>query len=83
MPKAAKPRPGRPPSGPAGERVSEYPSLTVRIPRITHRSLHSLSALKHVPVWRLVDSAVSAYLGELPANERRLVSQFAAKMERE
>lgn len=82
MAKTVERRPGRPPSGPAGERVSEYPSLTVRIPRVTHRQLHSLSALKHVPVWRLVDEAVSAYLAELPADERRLVSQFAAKMDR-
>lgn len=82
MAKSAR-KPGRPPSGPAGERVSEYPSLTVRIPRATHRQLHSLSTLKHVPVWRLVDAAVSAYVSELPPDERRLVTQFAAKMDRE
>ena len=73
---------GRPPSGPAGERVSEYPTLTVRLPRATKDALTSLSALRRVPVWKLLDLAVRAYVDGLPADERKLVGQFAAKMAR-
>lgn len=73
---------GRPPSGPAGERVSEYPTLTVRLPRVTKDALTSLSALRRVPVWKLLDLAVRAYVDALPTDERKLVSQFAGKMAR-
>jgi hypothetical protein len=85
MSKATKrrPGPGRPPSGPTGERVSEYATLTVRLPADTRQQLHGLSVLKRVPVWRLVDQAVTALVATLPADERRLMAQLAAKMDRE
>jgi hypothetical protein len=73
-------RPGRPPSGPGGKRVSEYPKLTVRLPPATKDALRSLSALRRVPVWELIDTAVHAYIATLPADERRVLAQFAAKM---
>jgi hypothetical protein len=57
--------------------------LTVRIPRATRQALHGLSLMKRVPVWQLVDTAVGAYLATLPADERRLLTQFAATMDRE
>lgn len=78
-----RPGPGRPPSGPAGERVSQFPSLTVRIPPATRQQLHGLSVLKRVPVWQLVDQAVTALIATLPAEERKLLTQFAATMDRE
>jgi hypothetical protein len=79
MPKASKPRTaGRPPTGPAGEKVSEYRALTIRLPRATRQQLHGLSVLKHTPVWRLVDTAVGAYLATLPDAEQRLLRQLAA-----
>lgn len=81
--KPRRPRAGRPPSGPAGERVSEYPTLTVRLPRPTKDALTSLSALRRVPVWKMLDTAVRAYIEMLPADERRVVAQFTAKMEHE
>jgi predicted NAD/FAD-binding protein len=78
MPKALK-RVGRPPSGPAGERVSDYALLAVRLPQATRGQLHGLSVLKRTPVWKLVDEACTAYFAALPADERRMVAQFAAK----
>ena len=83
MRKTLRPRrraPGRPPSGRAGERVSEYPPLTVRIPRATKDTLLALSALRRTPAWRLVDEAVLAYVEQLPDAERRLLLQFVATM---
>ena len=76
-------RTGRPPSGPAGERVSEYPTLTVRLPRATKDALMSLSALRRVPMWKMLETTIHAYIKTLPAAERRLVAQFTAKMDRE
>jgi hypothetical protein len=73
---------GRPPSGPSGERVSQYPTLTVRLPQATKDALTSLSALRRVPMWKLLDMTVRAYIDTLPADERRLLTQFTAKMDR-
>jgi hypothetical protein len=61
-------------------RVSEYPALTVRLPRATKDQLASLSAIRRVPVWQLIDELVRTHLDQLPETERRLVRQFAARM---
>ena len=82
LPKAGKSRPGRPPSGPAGEKVSDYRVVTIRLPRATRQQLQGLSVLKDTPIWKLVDTAVSLYVAALPADERRLLLQFAATMDR-
>lgn len=71
-------RPGRPPSGPGGQAVSQYPTLTVRIPPATKHRLEALAVLRRQPIWKLIDGAVLAYLDQLPNSERRLVSQFSA-----
>ena len=69
---------GRPPSGPDGELVSKYPPLTVRIPLDTKHKLEALSALRRVPIWKLVDEAARTYIDEhIPEAERRLLAQFA------
>ena len=73
---------GRPPSGPAGERVSEYPTLAVRLPRPTKDALSALSALRRVPMWKMLDTTIRAYIKTLPAADRRVVAQFTAKMDR-
>lgn len=75
-------RAGRPPEGAAGEPVSGYPRVTVRLPPATKDTLAALSALRRVPVWKLLDMTVWAYVAALPADERRLVAQFTAKMNR-
>jgi hypothetical protein len=74
---------GRPPEGAAGEPVSGYPRLTVRLPPATKHALEALGTLRRVPVWKLLDTAVNAYVEALPADERRIVAQFTAKMGRE
>ena len=80
--KRRRPGAGRPPEGAAGEPVSGYPRVTVRLPPATKDTLSALSALRRVPVWKLIDLAVRAYVKTLPAAERRVVAQFTAKMDR-
>jgi hypothetical protein len=70
----------RPPSGPDGARVSDYPRLTIRLPVVTKRLLETVSTLRKVPVWQLVDQAVLSYVETLPADERRVITQFASRM---
>ena len=62
--------------------MSGYPRVTVRLPPATKDTLSALSALRRVPVWKLIDLAVRAYVKTLPAAERRVVAQFTAKMDR-
>lgn len=71
---------GRPPSGPRGERVSEYPALTVRIPRATKDTLLALAALRKTTAWQLVNDALGAYVEQLPPSDRRVLAQFTAQM---
>jgi hypothetical protein len=58
-------RPGRPPAGPGGEKVT-YPQLTIRFPAETKAKLSTLSLLTAMPIWRLIDRAVEAYVQHLP-----------------
>ncbi len=71
---------GRPPSGPDGERVSDYPRLTIRIPHATKDQLESLSILKRCQVWRLVDRAVLDYIKGLSGDDRKALAEFSSRI---
>ena len=72
--------PGRPPPGPAGARVSDFPRLTVRLPGATRDLLEQLSVWRRVPVWKLVDQAVLALIAQLPEDERRDLTRARKRM---
>jgi hypothetical protein len=80
MPKAETRRPGRPPSGPRGERVSKYPQLTVRLPVETKAKLSTLSLLTGTPIWRLIDAAVDTYVQHLPEPEKSRLGEIANRL---
>jgi predicted DNA-binding protein len=67
-------KPGRPASGPGGEKVSEYPAVMIRLPQHTRTTLAALSAVTGTPVWQIVDRAVTAYIQQLSRTERRLIA---------
>jgi alkylated DNA nucleotide flippase Atl1 len=60
---------GRKPSGDGGERVRDYPPVMLRLPVPTLAKLKALAAVRGVPVWRLIDAAVLAYVGALKGAE--------------
>src|SRR5262245_51996914 len=64
-------RVGRPPAGEAGQRVTDYPQVSVRLPADARDKLLALSKLRGQPQWRLIVESVECYLGELSAEERR------------
>jgi hypothetical protein len=80
MPKPARRPVGRPPSGTSGERVSEFPRITVRLPRATKDRLNALATFRRAPAWLLIDEALTAFFAGLPDAERRAVTGFVAKM---
>ena len=73
---------GAKPKGPHGERVSRYPQLTIRIPPESKHQLEALSVLRALPMWRLLDDAIHGLVDALPAAERRLIVDMAARRAR-
>jgi hypothetical protein len=67
-------RPGRPPVGRKGEKVSDYPQVMIRLPHETKDVLEALSGLTGTPVWRLIDQAVASYVRQLSEAERKLLA---------
>lgn len=68
-----KRKPGRPATGPDGERVSDYPAVMIRLPRLTKATLDALSSVTGTPVWKLVDRAVRLYIGRLSSADKKLI----------
>jgi hypothetical protein len=65
--KKGKPRgtKGRNPTGlRPGERLSDYPRLTVRVPTETVERLRDLAERRAVPQWRILHDAIHAYKPE-------------------
>ncbi len=70
--------PGRPPSGPKGQKVSEYRHLTIRLPPDTRNKLAAWAALTSTPIWKLIDEAVTNQLSVLPAAKRKLIEDASS-----
>jgi predicted DNA-binding protein len=71
---------GRPPAGAReGEKVKDYPQLSVRVPGDIKAKLHALSLVTARPQWRLITDAIECYLRERPEAERRLVADLAGR----
>ena len=73
-------KPGRPPAGPKGEKVSAYPQLTVRLPPETKAKLNTLSLLTGLPIWQIIDRSIDAYVQHLPEDERTLLGSLADRI---
>ena len=73
----SQPRIGRPPAGAReGERVKDYPQLSIRVPAEVKATLHALSVVKSRPQWRLIVEAIDCYLRERPDDEQRFVKEL-------
>jgi predicted DNA-binding protein len=77
-PSKARRRIGRPPAGArAGERVKDYPQLSVRLPDEVRAKLQALSVVSARPQWRIITEAIDCYLRDRPDAERRMVAVLA------
>lgn len=75
--KKPAPRLGRPPAGArAGERVKDYPQLSVRVPPEMKRRLEALSRVRTMPQWRIIGDAILCYFHDLPDTDQRLVEDL-------
>ena len=75
-----KPRVGRPPAGAReGEKVKDYPQLSIRLPAEVKAKLQALSLINSRPQWRLITDAIECYLRDRPAAEQAMVEQIVSR----
>jgi hypothetical protein len=71
-------RAGRPPAGALpGERVKDYPQVSLRIPPTLKSQLHALSILQSKPQWRVLIDALECLMSALPESDMRKVHRIA------
>jgi predicted DNA-binding protein len=73
-------RVGRPPAGArSGEKVKDYPQLSIRLPAEVKARLQALSSVSSVPQWRIIAEAIDCYFDSRPEAERRIVDELAGR----
>jgi predicted DNA-binding protein len=76
----AKRTTGRPPSGVrSGEKVSEYPQVTLRLPPETKAKLYALSVVTATTQWRVVNAALECFFRERSETEQKKVIKAVAE----
>jgi predicted DNA-binding protein len=74
-------RVGRPPAGArAGEKVKDYPQLSIRVPIEMKARLNALSAVTGLAQWRLIVEAIDCFFEDLPDNDRELVAGLSQRL---
>lgn len=78
-----KRRAGRPPAGARdGEKVKDYPQLSIRVPMEMKARLNALSVVTGRSQWRVVVDAIECLHHGLPATDRELVDGLSERLMR-
>ena len=76
-------RAGRPPAGAReGEKVKDYPQLSIRVPHEMKARLNAVSAVTGLAQWRVVVEAINCFIHDLPPQDRDLVDGLSARLAR-
>jgi hypothetical protein len=71
---------GRPPAGAReGEKVKDYPQLSIRLPTDVKAKLRALSLLASRPQWRIVTDAIDCYIRERSDADRRMLGELVGR----
>lgn len=70
---------GRPPAGADGEKVKDYPQLSIRLPAEVRAKLQALAVVTTRPQWRLITDAIECYLLDRPEHEQRMVDELVGR----
>ena len=71
---------GRPPAGArAGEKVKDYPQLSIRLPGDVKAKLQALSVITGRPQWRLITDSIECFLNDRPEAEQRMVRELVGR----
>ena len=74
---------GRPPAGArAGEKVKDYPQLSIRLPDEVKAKLQALSLIASRPQWRVITDAIECYLGQRTDAERKMIDALVGRRAR-
>src|SRR3979409_668063 len=74
-------RAGRPPAGAReGEKVKDYPQLSIRMPAEMKARLNALSAVTGLAQRRLIVEAIDCFLHDLPPTDRALVDGLSQRL---
>jgi hypothetical protein len=74
-------RAGRPPAGAReGEKVKDYPQLSVRVPVEMKARLNALSAVTGLAQWRVIVEAIDCLFVGLPPTDRALVDGLCERL---
>jgi hypothetical protein len=72
---------GRPPAGARnGEKVKDYPQLSIRVPIEFKARLNALSAVTGLAQWRVIIEAINCFNDDLPKPERDLVDGLSERL---
>ena len=75
-----RPRIGRPPAGAReGEKVKDYPQLSIRLPTEVKAKLQALSLIASRPQWRIITDAIDCYVRERSDAERQMVDELVGR----
>src|ERR1700745_1043539 len=71
---------GRPPAGARdGEKVQDYPQLSIRLPGDVKATLQALSFIEARAQARGIGDAIAGYARPQPAAERRLIGELVGR----
>lgn len=74
-------RAGRPPAGAReGERVKDYPQLSIRVPSEIKARLNALSAVTGLAQWRVIVEAIDCLIHGLPPGDKALVDTLYQRL---
>ena len=78
---ALRRRAGRPPAGAReGEKVKDYPQLSIRVPMEMKARLNALSVVTGLSQWRVVVEAIDCFVTDLPPTARELVDGISDRL---
>ena len=69
-------RVGRPTAGRLGEKVKDYPQLSVRVPPDIKVRVSALSAVRRTSQWHIIADAIECYFRDLTQPEQRAVEEL-------
>jgi len=64
----------------AGEKVKDYPQLSIRVPMEMKARLNALSAVTGLAQWRVIVEAIDCFVSDLPPNDRELVDGLSERL---
>jgi hypothetical protein len=75
-----KRRAGRPPAGAReGEKVKDYPQVSIRVPREMKARLNALSAITGLAQWRVIVEALDCLFQRLTPTDRQRVDGLSGR----